>query len=93
MAELEVYVPVAQSRVTELPLAPRVGELGQAKIGLLDNQKANAGELLMATAEQLRSEHPCIELDSKSKNATAPASDDLMAHLKTCDAVVLAIAD
>ena len=93
MADLEVFVPIAETRGSEQQLAPRASKLAHAKIAFFDNQKANARELLAGVADQLMSEHPQIKRVSKSKNATTPASDDSMAYLKACDAVVLAIAD
>ncbi len=93
MANLEVYIPTAQTRNVDQQLAPRLSELTNARIALFDNQKANAPELLACVAAQLASEHPHIDIAAKSKNATTPASDELMAYLKACDAVVLAIAD
>ena len=93
MADLEVYIPIAETRGVERQLAPRVSDLTGSKIVLFDNQKANARELLASVADQLEAEHQDINVDASSKNATTPASDELMAHLKNCDAVVLAIAD
>ena len=55
--------------------------------------KANAGELLRNVAEVLRTRGHGFEMVIAAKNATAAAPDAVMAHLKTCDAVVLAISD
>ena len=93
MAELEVYIPIAETRGLDRQLAPRASVLSGASIAFFDNQKANARELLACVADQLMSEHQQIKRDSSSKNATTPASEELMAHLKNFDAVVLAIAD
>lgn len=92
MNPIEVLVPVAATRVVLRPLARRLTQLAGARIGWLDNQKANAGELLRQLAVLLRTGID-FELVHLAKNATAAAPDAIMAHLKRCDAVVLAIAD
>ena len=93
MSLIEVLVPVAVTHVRDRPLAPRLNGLSGKRIGWLDNMKANAGELLRFTAETLRESGHAFETVIASNNATAAAPDTVMAHLKTCDAVVLAIAD
>jgi hypothetical protein len=93
MAHIEVLVPVAATRACALPLAPRRPALAAARIGWLDNLKANAGALLDGIAARLTAAGHAGEAVRVSKNATAAAPDAVMAHLRTCDAVVLAIAD
>lgn len=93
MQTLEVLVPVAGTRVHAHPLAPRLSRLDGRRIGWLDNMKANAGELLRQVAATLQSSAPGFEIVLAAKNATAAAPDTVMAHLRTCDAVVMAIAD
>jgi hypothetical protein len=90
---IEVLVPVAPSHVQERPLAPRLTALHGRRIGWLDNLKANAGELLADLADAFAARGFVFERVLAAKNATAAAPADVMAHLKTCDAVVLAIAD
>lgn len=92
MKPIEVLVPVATTSVVLRPLAPRLLQLAGARIGWLDNQKANAGELLRQIAALLRTGID-FEIVNLAKNATTAAPDAIMAHLKRCDAVVLAIAD
>lgn len=93
MSTLDILVPVAQTRVSAHPLAPRAGTLEGLRIGWLDNLKANAAGLLGGVESGLRRQGLAFEAVHAAKNATAPAPDDVMAHLRTCDAVVLAIAD
>lgn len=93
MTIVEILIPVAATRVKDSPLAPRLSSLSGKRIGCLDNMKANAGALLRYTAEALRARGHVFEVVNAAKNATAAAPDTVMAHLKTCDAVVLAIAD
>lgn len=93
MTIVEVLVPVATTRVIERPLAPRLSAFSGKRIALLDNMKANAGALLRYTAQALHAAGHHFEIVTADKNATAAAPASVMAHLKTCDAVVLAIAD
>ena len=93
MSTIEILVPVAATRVAERPLAPRLASLSGARIGWLDNRKANAGELLRRIAAALAASGHAFAAIHAAKNATAAAPAGVMAHLKTCDAVVLAIAD
>ena len=93
MTTVEVLVPVAATRVHDRPLAPRLTSLNGKRIGWLDNMKANAGDLLRGVADVLRAGGHSFEFVTAAKNATAAAPDAVMAHLKTCDAVVLAISD
>jgi hypothetical protein len=93
MSTLEVFVPVAHSRVENLPLAPRLEGLSGKRVAWLDNLKANAGAFLRETESVLQGAHTGFDSILESKNATAAAADEVMSHLRTCDAVVLAIAD
>lgn len=93
MTTVEVLIPVAATRIKERPLAPRLTALAGKRIAWLDNMKANAGELLRDVGEALRARGHAFEIVTAAKNATAAAPDAVMAHLKTCDAVVLAISD
>lgn len=93
MAPLQILSPVAEPRVTERPLAPRPDTLAGKRVALLDNQKANAGRLLVAVGHHLTSSHPGLVLTTERKIATSPSPEEVMGRLRTCDAVVLAIAD
>lgn len=93
MSRIEILSPVAITRTTTYPLAARPGSLRGRRIGWVDNLKANAGSLLDFTSAQLTAAGWQFESFHATKNATAAAPPELLAHLKTCDAVVLAIAD
>jgi hypothetical protein len=93
VAGLEFLDPVPPSVVAERPLAPRLAALGGRRLALLDNQKANAGDLLRHVGEHLARRHPDLELITERKAATEAAPEQVMEHLRTCDAVILAIAD
>ena len=93
MNKIEVFVPIAETRIVEGSLAPRLPQLKGARIGWLDNMKANAPELLRDVAAVLVDRGANGEMVFASKNATAAAPESVLANLRTCDAVVLAISD
>lgn len=93
MASLEFLSPVAPARVVERPLADRPATLDEAHVALLDNQKANAGHLLAAVGRELARRHPAMTISTERKIATSASPAEVMDRLRTCDAVVLAIAD
>jgi len=93
MEQIEVLIPAPQTRTVKRPLAPRLANLKGARIGWLDNMKANAKELLHGIAEVLQEGNADGEMLVLSKNATAAAPESVFAYLRTCDAVVLAISD
>jgi hypothetical protein len=91
--EITFLSPVPPSLITEHPLAHRLDTLAGRRIGLLDNRKANAGALLDSVAEQLTARFADVEVVTEHKLASAAAPDDVLDRLRTCHAVVLAIAD
>ncbi|MDA0822064.1 MAG: hypothetical protein O3C28_06525 [Proteobacteria bacterium] len=93
MDTLEIFVPVAAPRTEKRPLAPRLNQISGMRIAWLDNMKANAQTLLDNVRFFLNEKHADLEIIVLSKNATAAAPEAILAHLKSCDAVVLAIAD
>ncbi len=93
MEDIEVFVPIGETRIVDRPLAPRLTQLNGARIGWLDNMKANAPELLRNIAAALIKLGANGEMLFASKNATAAAPESILAHLRNCDAVVLAISD
>ncbi len=93
MASLQILSPVAPSRTDVRPLAGRLDGLDGARVALLDNQKANAGELLAAVGEHLAERYPTIELSVERKIATSASPADVVEAVVAIPAVVLAIAD
>lgn len=93
MTGLRILNPVPPSLVTERPLADRPSSLAGLRLGVLDNRKANAGDLLTAVADGIVARHPDIELVVERKLASAAAPTEVLDRLRTCHAVVLAIAD
>ncbi len=90
---IRFFSPVAPTRIDERPLADRLNGFGRIRVGLLDNQKANAGHLLESVGRGLTDRHPDIEVVTERKIATSPSPPEVMERLRTYDAVVLAIAD
>ncbi len=92
---IEILVPTGTPRIVEHPLAqrPATASLSGLRIGLLDNGKHNAGLLVHTVGAHLRAQFATVELVEARKVATNPAPPDVMDRLRTCDAVVLAIAD
>jgi hypothetical protein len=91
--EIEVLVPVPPVRVEERPLAPRLDGLCGARVGFLDNQKANAGLLLATVAATIQRDVGPFDAVHEVKVATMAAPGEVMGRLQRCHAVVLAIAD
>jgi len=93
MATIEVYSPVAVTRVRAGNMASRVGSLEGKRVGWLGNLKANAAGLLESVSRELERRGMAFNSIAQSKDATAAAPSAVMSHLQSCDAVVLAIAD
>ena len=50
---IEILVPVAAVRISEQPLAPRLASLAGKRVGLVENQKANAASLMGGIGAEL----------------------------------------
>lgn len=77
------------------PTPPVLRRSGPVRLGLLDNNKANAGELLALIEERVRREIPLAGVVRLRKTATGmPASPAIMEQLLAqTDCVVMATAD
>ena len=93
MDEIEVLSPVAETRAPRRDLSRRPDALSGLRVGWLNNRKANAADLLSGLEASMREAGGEFESLKQAKDPTAAAPEAVMAHLKTCDAVVLAIAD
>ena len=85
--------PVSPPRVTNRAIAARPATLDGLRIGLLDNQKANAGALLDGVGAAVLERFDNVELVREFKIATSASPEAVMGRLQSCDAVILAIAD
>jgi hypothetical protein len=75
--------------------APRVPGLSGIRLGLLDNQKANAARVLETLAEQLRAQHHLGEVTTYTKSyfGTPVEEDRAQEIAQSCDAVIAGVGD
>ena len=94
MATIKVYDPTAASSVRGGALAPRLPDLRGRMVGVLDNGKANAGVLMTAIAEELRTRHGVRDIVVRTKPVAGPASPETVRVLKEqTDFVLIGSAD
>ena len=94
MPTVRVYDPTAQSSVRGATLAARLPELRGRVVGVLDNGKANAGVLMTAIAEVLKSQHGVRDVIVRTKPVAGPASPETVRVLKEqADFVMVGSAD
>ena len=94
MPKTKVYDPTAVSSVRGASLAPRLPDLRGRVVGVLDNGKANAGVLMTAIAEELRSRHGVRDVVVRTKPVAGPASPETVRVLKEqTDFVLVGSAD
>ena len=90
-----VIDPAAEDTVTALQLVPRMTTLEGARIGLIDNSKHMASELLDAVEELLKSRYQVAMFKRyRKRNPSVPTPRDRLSHLiDSCDAIVHGVAD
>ena len=94
MATIKVYDPTAVSSVRGGTLAPRLTDLRGRVVGVLDNGKANAGVLMTAIADELKSRHGVRDVVVRTKPVAGPASPETVRVLKEqTDFVLVGSAD
>jgi hypothetical protein len=94
MSRIKVYDPTAQSSVRGAAPAPRLPDLRGRVAGILDNGKANAGVLMTAIAEELRTRHGVKDIVVRTKPVAGPASPETVRVLKEqTDFVLVGSAD
>jgi hypothetical protein len=71
---MQLYAPTATMATKKRARAPKLAKLDGARIGILENGKLNAEEMLNEVAQLFVQRHGCsvVKLASK-KNASAPA--------------------
>ena len=76
-------------------LAPRVGDLGGIRLGLLDNAKPNAALVLQTLADELRAQHHVGEVSNYTKSyfGTPVEEDRAQEIAQSCDAVIAGVGD
>jgi hypothetical protein len=88
--------PTGQSeRGRDATLAARVPGLRGIRLGLLDNQKANAARVLETLADQLRAQHHVGEVTTYTKSyfGTPVEADRAQEIAQSCDAVIAGVGD
>ena len=94
MPTIRVYDPTAQSSVRGATLATRLPDLRGRVVGVLDNGKANAGVLMTAIAEELKTLHGVRDIVVRTKPVAGPASPETVRVLKELtDFVLIGSAD
>lgn len=86
--------PTAQPAGQSVALTPRPADLRHKRLGLLDNTKANAGELLEAVLAELEGDLQPAEVIRMRIPATLPADDALLDEIaEQVDLVIEAAGD
>ena len=88
-----VYEPHAEESSDQDALAGRLPSLDGKVIGLLDNTKDLADELLDEVKSQLLKDFPKAEFRYFRKKSVSGAAPELMQQVAECDAVVTAVGD
>lgn len=74
--------------------APRPASLDGLRVGLLENTKHNAAEILAAVGDELAAHHDVALVPLTKRAFAMPLPDDLVAELVAeCDVVVLGVGD
>jgi hypothetical protein len=90
---IEILNPTATKATKQIKLAPRIYEnLRGRRVGLLDNNKPNAGKFLDHVGALLKKRYDGVELISKRK-MTRIEADCLTELAERCDVVINAFAD
>ena len=95
-ATREIYTlidPTTQPIVPTFELAPRLGTLANLRVGLIDDAKDNARELLEEVTDALRERYGVSNVVYHRKpSASKPAEPDVIQDMaRDCDYVVVAI--
>ena len=87
--------PAAEDAATEARLARRLGTLAGTHVGIIDNSKHMAGELLQEVEQLLQQRYGVKQVTRYRKaNPSIPTPPEVLAGLAaSCDAVVHGVAD
>jgi hypothetical protein len=93
--KLVLINPVNTATVAEPSLAPRLASLAGKRVGLLDNSKSRAGQVLDAVADILHRQYGFTEVVRRRKpSASKPADPRVIEELaKSCDLVIVGVGD
>ncbi|MBI3953881.1 MAG: hypothetical protein HY330_05150 [Chloroflexi bacterium] len=92
---MEILDPVAEAHPPSVPLAARGLDLRGKRLGLLDNSKPNARELLEAVARALDLRYELASVVVRRKpTMSVPATESLLDELaRECDVVLTGSGD
>jgi hypothetical protein len=93
--KLVLINPQNEAEVAESSLAPRLSGLQGNRVGLLDNSKSKAGNMLDAVAAILHAQYGFTDVVRRRKpSASKPADPEMINDLaSTCDLVVAGVGD
>jgi hypothetical protein len=93
--KLVLISPVNEPTVVHSHLAPRLASLAGKRVGLLDNSKARAGQMLDAIADVLHRQYGFADIVRRRKpSASKPADPKVIDELaRTCDLVIVGVGD
>ncbi len=91
MAKLEVLNPLSKAELTRSPLAPRLPDLSNKRIGLFWNGKGGGDVALRTIGDQLEKRFPGAK--AELIHGHQHAAKDVMDKAKSFDAVVGGVAD
>ena len=91
---IRVFDPTAEDGAVTTTGTPRLISLQGRTIGLLDNGKFHARELLDHVEEMLRSQYGVARvLRFRKPDASRPAPPAVMADMQRCAAIISAVGD
>lgn len=87
--------PTTQPMVSSFAGAPRLKDLKGKRMGLLDDSKPNAGELLQALADLLKEDYGVADtVYHRKATASRPADPEAIAQIgRECDFAIVAVGD
>ena len=90
-----VLNPAAEGTIASHKLAPRLGDLKGATVGLIDNHKRNADVYLEELAELLKEKFGVARvINYKKESQSIPSPSEVLDDLASqCQAIIHAVAD
>jgi hypothetical protein len=95
LQKLVLVSPVNQPTPTTSTFAPRLTSLQGKRVGLLDNSKSRAGQLLDAVATALHAQYGFADIVRHRKpSASKPVAPEVIEDFaRTCDLVIVGVGD
>jgi predicted GTPase len=95
LQKLVLVSPLSEPVLATSTLAPRLASLHGKRIGLFDNSKNRAAQLLDAVAAMLEAQYGCASVMCHRKpSASKPAAPEVLAEFaRTCDLVLVGVGD